>query len=212
MTSTQFSPRFGVTTLVGGRVTLAPLEPHHSDDLARAAEGNRATFGFTTVPDGVESCRRIVDHLLKEEELGHTVNFVVRDNLDGSIVGATRYLTPRFFFARPVPDAIEIGGTWLTPRVQRTGVNTEAKLLLLTWAFEHWGVVRVDLKTDARNLRSRAAIERLGARFEGILRSWQGSLVEGEMDQARDSAMYSVIREDWTDVRHRLELLSAAHQ
>ncbi len=210
MTSARYAPRYGVTTLIGNEVALEPLEAHHGVDLAKAASDDRGTFGFTTVPRDVDHAHRIVKDLLEEESLGRTVNFVIRDRNDASLLGATRYLTPRFYFERAVPDAIEIGGTWLAPRAQRTGVNTEAKLLLMSWAFDHWGVVRVDLKTDARNLRSRAAIERVGARFEGILRSWQSSLVEGERDQPRDSAMYSVIRDEWPQVQQRLEALRSS--
>lgn len=103
-----------------------------------------------------------------------------------------------------MPFAVEVGGTWLAASAQRTAVNTEAKLLLLAHAFDTWGVVRVDLKTDARNERSRAAIERLGARFEGVLRRWQPSQVAGEEDGYRDSAIYSVLDTEWPSVRANL--------
>jgi RimJ/RimL family protein N-acetyltransferase len=103
-----------------------------------------------------------------------------------------------------LPYAVEIGGTWLAATAQRTGINSEAKFLLLRHAFETWGVARVDLKTDARNERSRAAILRLGATFEGVLRSWQPSLVQGEQDRYRNSAMFSITREEWPQVREHL--------
>ena len=212
MTSVPFEPRYGVTTLVGTAIELERLVTDHSSELAEAAGDDRSTYGFTTVPRDVDHAQRIVADLLEEERHGRTVNFVIRDRGSGALLGATRFLTPRFYFARSVPDAIEIGGTWLAPRAQRTGANTEAKLLLLSWAFDHWGVVRVDLKTDARNLRSRAAIERLGAHFEGILRSWQSSHVDGEQDQPRDSAMYSVIRDEWPHVQEHLEALLSSRR
>jgi RimJ/RimL family protein N-acetyltransferase len=88
---------------------------------------------------------------------------------------------------------------------QRSGINTDAKRLLLGHAFEQWGVARVDLKTDARNERSRAAIAALGAQFEGVLRSWQPSHVPGEWDSLRDTAIYSVMTAEWPAVRERLE-------
>ena len=120
------------------------------------------------------------------------------------MLGSTRFLALRWFSGRGFPDAVEIGGTWLAASAQRTGANTEAKLLMLTHAFETWNVQRVDFKTDARHARSRAAIERLGAQFDGIMRNWQASLVPGEEGQARDSAMYSIIPSEWPAIRSRL--------
>jgi RimJ/RimL family protein N-acetyltransferase len=105
------------------------------------------------------------------------------------------------------PFAAEIGGTWLGAQFQRTGINSEAKLLLLGYAFEVWNVARVDLKSDARNERSRAAILRLGATFEGVLRQWQPSLVVGEEGLYRDTAMFSVTQEEWPGVREHLKTL-----
>jgi RimJ/RimL family protein N-acetyltransferase len=103
-----------------------------------------------------------------------------------------------------LPYAVEVGGTWLAHFAQRTGINVEAKLLLFTYAFETLGLARVDLKTDARNQRSRRAIERLGARFEGVLRNWSPSWAPGEAGRLRDSAMFSVVEAEWPEVRARL--------
>ena len=125
--------------------------------------------------------------------------------VDGRIVGATRFLWLRRYFGRSAPDAVEIGGTWLAASAQRTAVNTDAKLSMLTHAFEHWGAQRVDLKTDARNDRSRAAIERLGARLDGVVRNWQPSLVPGEEGTPRDSALYSIIPSEWPAIKATLE-------
>jgi RimJ/RimL family protein N-acetyltransferase len=117
----------------------------------------------------------------------------------------TNYLTLRFEPRADLPYAVEVGGTWLAHSAQRTGINVEAKLLLFTHAFETWGVGRVDLKTDARNARSRNAIEGVGATFEGILHSWQPSHAKGERGQLRDSAMHSIVAADWPDVCARLQ-------
>ena len=115
--------------------------------------------------------------------------FTTRDATDGRVLGSTRFLWLRSYFDRDEPDAVEIGGTWLAASAQRSPINTEAKLLMLTHAFETWGVQRVDLKTDARNERSRAAIERIGGKLDGVMRAWQPSLVPGEEGRARDSAV-----------------------
>ena len=97
-----------------------------------------------------------------------------------------------------------MGFTWLAASAQGTGINTEAKLLLFGNAFDNWRVARVDLKTDARNLRSRAAIESVGAHFEGVLRRWSRSWAPGEEGRLRDSAMYSILSEEWPACRARL--------
>jgi RimJ/RimL family protein N-acetyltransferase len=123
----------------------------------------------------------------------------------GRAMGATAYWDPRLWPRRGELCAVEIGFTWLAGSVQGTGINQEAKLLLFRHAFEEWRAVRVDLKTDARNMRSRAAIEALGARFEGVLRNWSQSWAPGEEGQLRDSAMYSVIASEWPECRRRLE-------
>ena len=130
--------------------------------------------------------------------------FVQINAVTGQIVGHTSYLTPRTW-----PDgrllAMEIGSTWLRPDAQGTAINTAAKLLLFTHAFEALGVERVDIKTDARNAPARASILALGAEFEGILRSWQPSGARGEEGMARDTAMYAVTRGDWPLLRIHLE-------
>src|SRR5689334_11482407 len=108
--------------------------------------------------------------------------------------------------------AVEFGSTWLAASAQGSGINPEAKLLLFRQAFEEWGVVRVDLKTDARNMRSRAAIEALGARFEGVLRNWSQSWAPGEDGRLRDSAIFSVIASEWPECRRGLEQRLARRQ
>jgi N-acetyltransferase len=123
---------------------------------------------------------------------------------DGRAVGCTALCEPRRWPGRPALCAIEIGWTWLAASAQGTGINIEAKLLLFTYAFETRAVVRVDLKTDARNEQSRRAIERLGAPFEGVLRKWSPSRAPGEQGMLRDSAMFSVTADEWPTVKSAL--------
>jgi RimJ/RimL family protein N-acetyltransferase len=191
--------------LRGRFVHLTPMASADVDGLVAAAAEDRTTYGFTSVPADRDAMARQVEDLLTPATRGHDVPFTTRDARDDRIVGATRFLTIRSYWGRGVPDAVEIGGTWLAASAQRTPINTEAKLLMLAHAFETWGVVRVDLKTDARNARSRAAIERLGARLDGIVRNWQPSLVRGEEGRARDSALYSIVPSEWPARRAALE-------
>jgi RimJ/RimL family protein N-acetyltransferase len=196
-----------VDALEGRDVRLEPLSKEHVGALVLASGTDRTTYGYTTVPRGSLEMSTYVDLLLEESEGGVTVPFVQIDVETSLVVGMTRYLTLRTRPGEPVPYAVEIGGTWLSPAAQRSAINTEAKFLLLRHAFEVWGVTRVDLKTDDRNERSRAAITRLGATFEGVLRHWQPSLVPGEESMYRDSAMFSVIDTQWSTVASRLRSL-----
>jgi N-acetyltransferase len=198
-------PRSLAVTLTGPNVTLTPLSLDDAPGLLVAATEDRGTFAFTTVPDSEEHMVATIRSLLADRERREALPFTTRSGESGQIVGMTRFLTLRWWFGREYPDAAEIGGTFLAASAQRTRINAEAKLLMLRHAFEVWGVHRVDLKTDARNDRSRRAIEGLGARFEGVLRSWQPSLVAGEEGQGRGSAMYSILPTEWPGVRERLE-------
>lgn len=195
------APAFTDVTLTGRFVRLEPMGVHHVDGLVAAASEDRSTYGLTLVPDGREAMTAYVENLVAMRERGEDVPFVNCDAATGRTLGATSFLTLRWYFDRTVPDAVEIGRTWLAASAQRTAVNTEAKLLMLTHAFETWNVVRVDLKTDERNGRSRAAIERLGAKLDGIVRNWQPSFVPGEEGRPRNSALYSVIPDEWPEVR-----------
>lgn len=192
-------------TLSGPYTTLTPLSLDDVDDLVAAATENRSTYTMTYVPDTIELMSEQVRHLLVERDTRLCVPFSTRSTQTGRIVGMTRYMTMRWWFERDEPDAVEIGGTFLSESAQRTPINTDAKYLMLRHAFDQWSVRRVDLKTDARNERSRRAIERIGAEFEGVLRRWQPSLVTGEQGLARDSAMYSILPERWPEVREALE-------
>ncbi len=195
--------------LTGSIVRLVPMALDHVDGLVAAATEDRATYGFTAVPSDATAMAEHVTELIGIRDRGHDVPFTTRDVTTDRIIGATRFLALRSYYGRGVPDAVEIGGTWLAASAQRTGANTEAKLLMFRHAFEEWSVQRVDLKTDARNARSRAAIERIGARLDGVLRNWQPSLVPGEEGRARNSAMYSIVPEEWPAVRDRLRQLTA---
>lgn len=147
----------------------------------------------------------VVAKLLADRDASSAVPFATRRASDGVIIGMTRFLLLRRWRGRPYPDGAEIGGTFLAPLAQRTPVNTEAKLLMLSHAFNVSEVQRLDLKTEARNDCSRRAIERIGAQFEGVLRNWQASQVAGEEVLARSSAMSSVLPSEWPEVRRHLE-------
>ena len=155
------------------------------------------------MPDGLAEAERYIDWLLADRDRGAVVPFAQRRLDTGELVGCTRYLELRHWRGRTEPDEVEIGGTWLASTAQRTAVNTEAKLLLLTHAFEQWEVWRVAICTDALNQRSRDAIERLGAQFEGILRSHRLVNQPGET-RPRDTAVYSIISAEWPAVRNGL--------
>lgn len=191
--------------LIGEYVALEPLEADHAADLVAAANEGRTTYGWTRVPGDLPGMTTYVEHLLAERDLGRTVPFVQRRLTDGQLVGCTRYLDLRHWSGREEPDEVEVGGTWLAETAQRTAINTESKLLLFTHAFEVWHVHRLALATDARNERSRAAITRVGATFEGILRRHRPSLATGEPDVPRDSAMFSIVPAEWPVVKAGLQ-------
>jgi RimJ/RimL family protein N-acetyltransferase len=147
-----------------------------------------------------------VDDLVRGSEAGNVIPFAQRRTADATVVGCTRFMELRFWRGRPEPDEVEIGGTWLAASAQRTLVNTEAKLLLLRHAFDTWGAWRVQLCTDARNDRSRTAIERIGATFEGVLRNHRPTNRAGlPPSSPRDTAVFAITDADWPTVRARLE-------
>jgi N-acetyltransferase len=190
----------GVPVLHGSLVRLEPLAASHGEDLAAAVEEDRGGYGFTHVPRAWEVAEYLAT-LLELAEGGQLAPFAQIRQADGRAVGVTAYWDPRFWPGRSALYAelyaVEIGWTWLAASAQRTGINAEAKLLLLEYAFETLGVVRVDFKTDARNERSRRALERMGAHCEGVLRHWSRSHAPGEEGLLRDSAMFSVIASEW---------------
>lgn len=178
----------------GRYVVLEPLSLEHVEGLVAAASEDRSTYGLTHVPDGTEAMTEYVGAALDADD--QTPFAVVQGS---RVVGCTRFMDTQCLLG-PTPTVTEIGSTWYARSVQRTAVNTECKLLLLTHAFETWGVERVTLKTDARNERSRNAIERLGAHFDGVLRRHSPAADGG----LRDTAYFSIVREEWPGVRKGL--------
>ncbi|MHB9851332.1 GNAT family N-acetyltransferase [Streptomyces krungchingensis] len=189
--------------LEGALVRLEPLGHGHTADLVAAAEEKRDSYAFTWVPRAAE-VGDYIDAQLARAADGRLAPYAQVSVATGRAVGATSYWEPRCWRSDDRLDAIEVGFTWLAASAQGTGVNAEAKLLLFRHAFEEWDVSRVDLKTDARNSRSRAAIESVGARFEGVLRNWSRSWAPGEDGRLRDSAIYSIMADEWPACRDRL--------
>ncbi|MFZ1412466.1 MAG: GNAT family protein [Micropruina sp.] len=182
-------------TLRGEHVLLSPLTPDDAAGLAAAsADGDLSSLWVTPVPAPSEMDEFVAGRLA-EVAAGSWVAFVVRTRPEGRIVGLTNYLN-----LDPVHPRVEIGGTWYAASAQRTAVNTETKLLLLGHAFENLGCLAVELRTHVRNLRSRAAIERLGAHQDGILRKHR-ILPDGSF---RDTVVYSILDDEWPAVRDRL--------
>ncbi len=191
-------------TLEGGIVRLEPLARRHEEGLFEAARDERI-WAWMPFPAGDgsyypaasrEKFRPWFEDALARSGAGVEVAFATVDAGTGEPIGSTRFLA-----LRPGHRGLEIGWTWLTPSRWRTGANVEAKLLMLGHAFERLGCVRVELKTDARNGRSRNAIAALPERFEGIFRKHM--LVRG--GQRRDSAYYSIIDDEWPEVRTNLK-------
>ncbi len=194
--------------LQGRHVRLEPLDLRHVDGLVAASAGDPALYQWSPVPQGRAAATNYVETALAWRDAGTAMPFAIVRVEDGVVIGSTRFFDlerwswppghPRH--GRQVPDACEIGYTWLARSALRTAANTEAKLLMLTHAFEVWEMLRVCLHTDARNQRSRTAIERIGGKFEGILRSHRMAA-----DYiARDSARYSIVAAEWPDVKRRL--------
>jgi len=192
-------------TLTGDFVRLEPLAVEHAAGLLRAADVDRSSYGYTPVPEDLPAMVAYIEWLLADAAADLVVPFAQRRISDDQLVGCTRYLNVTWWPNRPLPTEVEIGGTWLGAGAQRSPVNTEAKLLLLTHAFETWGVHRVAICTDALNERSRRAIERLGATFEGILRRHRASTGHATVNGTpRDTAAYSIIVDEWPQVRGEL--------
>ena len=198
----------GALTLQGKYIQLEPLEHRHVDGLVAAAAGDPLLYQWSPVPRIRAEAVEYVETALAWRDAGSAVPFAIVRTEDGIVIGSTRFFNLERWawpvghpsHGRDVPDACEIGYTWLAHSAIRTAANTEAKLLMLTHAFEAWEVVRVCLHTDARNSRSRAAIERVGGRFEGILRAHR---MAADFIP-RDSARYSIVAAEWPAVKQRL--------
>jgi RimJ/RimL family protein N-acetyltransferase len=186
--------RWRTPMLRGAHVTLLPLQAAHAADLGRAAaDGALWTLNYTSVPaPGDEAA--YVRSALEARDRAESMPFVVLD-AGGEVVGTTRY----YSIDRDVPT-LHIGYTWYASRVQRTALNTEAKRLLLAHAFDVFGCASVAFETSHMNTRSQAAIERLGAKRDGILRAHMRHR-DGTL---RDTWRYSIIRSEWPSVDARL--------
>lgn len=207
---TAAPPRLTPVTLEGRAVRLEPLALEHCGLLLAAARGPRDTYGFTTVPGNEDEMARWAQSALADRAAGRAMPFATVHRATGRVVGTTRFGNIEFWPWPPGnalqrgedrPDVVEIGWTWLAADAQHTAVNTEAKLLMLTHAFEAWRVHAVRLQTDSRNERSRNAILRIGARFDGIVRV---SRVASD-GIIRDTAVYSIVEAEWQDVKARLQ-------
>jgi RimJ/RimL family protein N-acetyltransferase len=182
-------------TLTGRLVRLIPMTHEHVDALFAAANHPEIWTLTGTSPIATrDDMRRYVEVALAERDAGTAIPFVTTDAAAGDVVGSTRFAN-----IDPVDRRVEIGWTWIRPDRQRTGMNGEAKSLMLRHAFEQWGALRVEIKTDVLNARSRAAIERLGASMEGIFR--QHRVVRD--GRVRDTVYYSIIDTEWRDPEHR---------
>jgi N-acetyltransferase len=189
--------------LSGSLVRLEPLSTARAPDLAIAADEDRSSYGFTWVPQPGQIDDYIAS-LLAKSDTEEFYPFAQVRQIDDRAIGCTAFGHLRRWQGMSGLSAVEIGWTWLSASTQGTGINKEAKLLLLTQAFEGWGADRVDIKTDARNEKSRRAIEGIGATFEGVLRNWSPSHAPGEDGRLRDSAMFSIVAAEWPSARAEL--------
>jgi N-acetyltransferase len=194
--------------LNGDHVRLEPLSRAHVPGLVAAAAEDAALYRWTPLPLDVEGMTRYVDTAVRGRAEGTALPFASVRRADGRVIGSTRFFAIERWewpaghpnAGRAGPDGCEIGYTWLAASAIRTAANTEAKLLMLEYAFEQWRVHRVCFHTDMRNERSRNALARLGALFEGTLRAHRlaSDLIP------RDSARFSVVAAEWPGVRQHL--------
>jgi N-acetyltransferase len=204
MMSTVASPLNIVTpiTLEGSVVRLESIRRDHAGDFWEVAKSALDDI-FEWIPYRMktrEDFQRLVEKALDEQKRGESVVFATVERGSGRVIGSTRYMN-----IDRINRRVEIGSTWIAPAWQRTAVNTEAKYLMLRQAFEVWKCFRVELKTDALNLKSRNAILRIGAKEEGTLRrhviTWTG--------RVRDSVYFSILDSEWPDAKAKLEAMLA---
>lgn len=202
-------------TLTGSLVRLQPVEAEHVAALVEASSEDPAAYRWNTMPRSASAMAAYVDTAVHRWRQGDGLTFATIRRADDRVVGCTRFTRAEYWawaddspLRRPdgTPDVIEIGYTWLAASAQRTGINVEAKRLMLTHAFDTWSVHRVSLDTDVRNHQSRQAIEALGARFEGVVRAER----IGADGTVRDSARFSIVASEWPDVRAHLDRRLAA--
>jgi|SRR5215469_2840194 len=195
-------------SLEGRHVRLEPLDLHHIDALAAAAVVDPSLYEWSLVPQGNAAMAAYVHTALAWRDAGTAVTFAIIRRTDSAVIGSTRFFNITYWswppdhpwHGRVRPDVCEIGYTWFTRSAIRTAANTESKLLMLAYAFEAWQVHRVSFHTDKRNERSRAALERIGAQLEGVLRSHRMAADY----TPRDSLRFSIIASEWPAVKQRL--------
>jgi N-acetyltransferase len=200
--------------LDGRHVRLEPLDRRHTAGLAEASAIDPSLYVWSPVPQGRAATAAYIETALALRDAGTAVPFAVLRASDRTVIGSTRFWDLERWPWPPDhpgyhgggPDTCEIGYTWLAPSAIRTGANTEMKRLMLTHAFETWHAQMVCFHTDARNERSNGALRRIGARFEGTLRSHRLA----SDDQPRDSSRYSITAAEWPAVRAQLAALSAS--
>lgn len=188
-------PPLGPITLEGHHVRLEPLAAHHADSLHAAA---RSAAIWTWIADDLRerpALTRFIGEAVAAAEAGREYAFAVIRLADGRVCGSTRYMD-----IQEAHRGVEIGWTWYEPPVWGTAINAETKLLLLSHAFEQWRAIRVQLKTDHRNLRSQGAIRKLGAVYEGTLRQHR-IRPDGTL---RDTVVFSILDQEWPAVRDAL--------
>ncbi|HME31697.1 MAG TPA: GNAT family protein [Terriglobales bacterium] len=192
-------------TLEGSVVRLEPIRREHAELFWQVAKDDLEDI-FRWIPYSMktpEDFRRLIEKAFSEQERGESVVFATVERSSGQIIGSTRFMNIDRANRR-----VEIGSTWIAPAWQRTAINTEAKYLMLRHAFEVWRCIRVELKTDALNQKSRNAILRIGAKEEGTLRrhliTWSG--------RVRDTVYFSFLDSEWPEVKARLEgRMSGSH-
>jgi N-acetyltransferase len=186
----------GPITLTGTHIRLEPMRPSHARALLEAGHDEAIWTWMPARPVTSEQMDRWLEKAMEAESQGREYPFVVVRLEDNRVIGSTRYLD-----VQEADRNVEIGWTWYTPDAWGGVVNPEAKYLLMQHAFDDWRAVRVALKTDIKNLRSQAAIKKLGARYEGTLRN-QRIRLDGSY---RDTVIFSVIESEWPQVKARLE-------
>ena len=194
--------------MIGNYVRLEPLNMSHLSGLVKAASEDASLYRWTFVPQGITAMTKYIEDALAGQSNGVFLPYAIIDQRDGEVKGSTRYWNMQYWawpeeherFGSQYPDVCEIGHTWLAASAIRTPINTEAKLLLLTNAFEDWDVLRVCFQTDVRNQKSRAAIERIGGNFEGIVRAERLAVDL----TVRDTARFSILASEWGFVKEKL--------
>ncbi len=202
-----------VPNLDGSLIRLELLSLDQVPGLVAAAAEDPSLYAWTPIPQTSAAMRQYVEVALAGWERGQMLPFAIIRSADGAVVGSTRYYNIERWawpaghplYGRMTPDVCEIGYTWLRRSAVRSGVNTQAKRLLLGHAFEAWRVHRVSLRTDARNVQSRSAIERIGGKLDGCLRG-ERPATDGTV---RDSVVYSIVAREWPAVSEALRRLES---